>query len=183
MKCADQLSTPRLLLRRWRPEDREPFSVINSDPRVMEFLPGLLSREQSDEFADRIEAHFERNGYGLWAVEVIGGPAFIGYVGLLAVSFEAHFTPSVEIGWRLAADQWGHGYATEAASAVLDFAFECLGLDEIVSFTVPANLRSRAVMERIGMERDPEGDFDHPSLPPESPLRRHVLYRKRAPLG
>lgn len=145
----------------------------------MEYLPARLSREQSDALVDRIEAHFDRNGFGPWAVEVVGGPPFIGYVGLFAVSFEAHFAPGVEIGWRLAADQWGHGYATEAASAALEYGFGCLGLDEIVSFTVPANVRSRAVMERIGMVRDQAGDFDHPSLSADSPLKRHMLYRKR----
>lgn len=180
MECADELRTGRLLLRRWRPEDREVFSAINADPRVMEYLPARLTREESDALADRIEAHFAEKGFGLWAVEVVGGPRFIGGVGLLTVSFEAQFTPNVEIGWRLAADQWGNGYATEAATAALEYGFGCLGLDEVVSFTVPANIRSRAVMERIGMMRDPAGDFDHPSLPGDSPLRRHVLYRKRS---
>jgi ribosomal-protein-alanine N-acetyltransferase len=145
----------------------------------MEFLPALLSRQQSDALVDRIEAHFERNDFGPWAVEVIGGPPFIGYVGLYVISFEAHFAPGVEIGWRLAADQWGKGYATEGALAALEYAFGSLGLAEVVSFTVPGNARSRAVMERIGMVRDLAGDFDHPSVPEGSPLRRHVLYRKR----
>ncbi|PKQ16405.1 MAG: GNAT family N-acetyltransferase [Actinobacteria bacterium HGW-Actinobacteria-7] len=180
MERADEFRTERLLLRRWGPGDREAFSVMNSDPRVMEFLPALLSREQSDVLADRFEAHFDREGFGPWAVEVVGGPEFVGFVGLLTVSFEAHFTPAVEIGWRLASEQWGHGYATEAASAALVYGFDSLGLDEIVAFTVPANLRSQAVMERIGMVRDEAGDFDHPSLPEDSPLRWHVLYRRRS---
>lgn len=180
MERAEEFRTERLLLRRWRPEDRAFFSEMNSDPKVMEFLPALLSREQSDDLADRFETHFKREGFGPWVVEVAGGPEFIGFVGLFTVSFEAHFTPAVEIGWRLASDQWGHGYATEAASAALGYGFDSLGLDEIVAFTVPANLRSQAVMERIGMARDEAGDFDHPSLPEGSPLRRHVLYRKRS---
>lgn len=175
------IRTDRLLLRRWRPEDREPFSAINADPEVMQFMPAVLSRERSDALADRVEAHFAVEGFGPWAVEVVGDRDFIGYVGLLAVSFDAHFTPAVEIVWRLAAEQWGRGYATEAAAAALEHGFECLGLEEIVSFAVPANTRSRAVMERIGMVRDEMGDFDHPSLPAGSPLRRHVLYRKTRP--
>lgn len=180
MNCADDdLRTPRLILRRWKPADREPFAALNADPRVMEFLPGVLTRAHSDAMADRVEAHFEREGFGPWAVEVVGGPSFIGYVGLFVVPFDAHFTPAVEIGWRLAADQWGRGYTTEAATEALRFGAECLRLPEVVSFTVPANARSRAVMERIGMAHDPKGDFDHPSLPADSPLRRHVLYRKR----
>lgn len=180
MESADELRTARLVLRRWRPEDREVFSAINADPKVMEYLPARLSREQSDALADRVEAHFDEHGFGPWAVEVVGGPAFIGYVGLYVVSFEAHFAPNVEVGWRLAAEQWGRGYATEGAFAALEYGFGCLGRDEIVSFTVPANARSRAVMERIGMVWDRNGDFDHPSLPEGSPLRRHVLYRKRS---
>jgi len=180
VECADEFRTERLLLRRWRPEDREAFSAINADPVVMEYLPALLTREESDTLVDRIEAHFDRHGFGLWAVEVVGGPAFIGYVGLSVVSFEAPFAPNVEIGWRLAAERWGNGYATEAASAVLEYGFCCLGLAEMVSFTVPANVRSRAVMERIGMVRDQAGDFDHPSLPADSPLKRHVLFRTRS---
>lgn len=179
MDCADELRTERLLLRRWRFEDREPFSAINSDPMVMELLPSRFSREQSDSLAKRVEDHFAQHGFGPWAVAVIGGPDFIGYVGLSTVSFEVHFAPAVEIEWRLAAAQWGNGYATEAARAALDYASECLGLSEVVSFTVPQNVRSRAVMERIGMVRDVSGDFEHPSLPEGSVLRQHVLYRKQ----
>lgn len=177
MGCADEMRTGRLLLRRWKPEDREPFAAINADPRVMEFLPELLSREQSDALADRFEAHFALEGFGPWVVEVIGGSTFIGFVGLFVVSFDAHFTPAVEVGWRLESDQWGNGYATEAACAALDYGLRCVGLKEIVAFTVPANVRSMAVMERIGMVHDEEDDFDHPTLPMDSPLCRHVLYR------
>jgi ribosomal-protein-alanine N-acetyltransferase len=153
---------------------------MNDDPEVMALLPNRLSSDQSDEMVRRMEGHFERYGFGPWAVEVVDGPAFVGYVGLFNVSFQAHFTPAVEIGWRLASQQWGHGYASEAAAAALRHGFECVGLDEIVSFTTPQNVLSRAVMERIGMARDKTGDFDHPSLPEGHPLRRHVLYRIRA---
>jgi RimJ/RimL family protein N-acetyltransferase len=172
-----ELRTERLLLRRWRDEDREPFAALNADPRVMEHFPGLMTREASDAFVDRITAGLEANGFGLWAVEVPSDAPFIGFVGLSVPSFEAHFTPAVEVGWRLAAESWGHGYATEAARASLAHGFGTVGLDEIVSFTVPANRRSRAVMERIGMRHDEPGDFEHPNLPESSPLRRHVLYR------
>lgn len=143
----------------------------------MERLPKLLRRDESHEMAARIERHFDERGFGLFAVEVVGGAPFIGFVGLSVPSFEAHFTPSVEVGWRLAHEAWGFGYATEAAKEVLRFGFEELGLSEIVSFTVPENLRSRRVMERLGMTRDPRDDFDHPRLPEGHRLRRHVLYR------
>lgn len=174
------IRTERLLLRRWRPEDRQSFAALNADPRVMRYLPGLLSREESDALTARIEAHFDEHGFGLWAVEVTGVAPFAGFVGLSVPRFEAPFMPAVEIGWRLAAGHWQRGYATEAARAALRFGFDEIGLEEIVSFTVPANRPSRGVMERIGMARDPAGDFDHPSLPPGHPLRRHVLYRIRA---
>jgi ribosomal-protein-alanine N-acetyltransferase len=128
---------------------------------------------------DRIEARFDQDGFGLWAVEVVGGASFIGFVGLNPVPFVAHFTPAVEIGWRLARPHWGHGYVTEAGRAVLEYAFAELGLDEVVSFTTPANQRSQAVMRRLGMSHDPRDDFDHPNLPEGHRLRRHVLYRIR----
>lgn len=171
------ISTPRLLLRPWRQEDLAPFAALNADPRVLEFLPKALSRAESDGTALRNADHFAKHGFGKWAVEVVGAAPFIGYVGLTAADFEAHFTPCVEIGWRLAFEHWGRGYATEAARAVFDFAFGPLAIDEIVSFTVPNNLRSRRVMERLGMTHDPTEDFDHPLLSPGHRLRRHVLYR------
>src|SRR3954453_22258624 len=139
MSTAPRLSTARLLLRPWRDEDLAPFAAMNSDPRVMEFFPKPLDRAESEAMAERIRGHFARHGFGLWAVEVPGVSAFIGFVGLSVPTFEAHFTPCVEIGWRLAAEHWGRGYATEAAGAVLEFGFRRLGLAEIVSFTVPAN--------------------------------------------
>lgn len=169
--------TPRLLLRRWKRSDREPFARMGTDREVMEFMPKLLDRAESDAVVDRIEAHFAANGFGLWAVEVQGGAPFIGFVGLLIPSFEAHFTPAVEIGWRLARSAWGHGYASEAAREACRIAFSELGLPALVSMTVPSNLRSRRVMEGLGMTRDPADDFDHPRIPEGNPLRRHVLYR------
>jgi RimJ/RimL family protein N-acetyltransferase len=177
MQIPLELRTSRLLLRRWRPEDREPFVALNSDPQVMEHFPGLYAPEESDRMIARIEAHFHERGYGLWAVEIIGVAPFAGFIGLNVPRFVAHFTPCVEVGWRLAAEHWGQGYATEGAQAALAFGFHHLGLEEIVSFTVPENQRSRRVMEKIGMVHDTAGDFEHPLLPEGHPLRRHVLYR------
>jgi RimJ/RimL family protein N-acetyltransferase len=177
MSRSRELRTDRLVLRRWLPSDREPFAALNADPRVMEYLPGVLSRAESDAFVERIEQHFAGLGFGLWAVEIPGTAALAGFVGLAVPQFSAHFTPCVEVGWRLAAEHWGHGYAAEAARAALAFGFSEAGLREIVSFTVPENLRSRRVMDRIGMSHDPADDFDHPTLPEH--LRRHVLYRIR----
>ena len=174
-----ELHTGRLLLRPWRPEDRAPFAAMNADPRVAKFLSGALTTEQSDALCSRIEAHFGQHGFGPWAVEVRSSGAFAGYTGLSVPRFEAHFTPCVEIGWRLAAEHWGNGYATEAARAALAFGFEVLGLDEVVSFTAAQNLRSRRVMEKLGMTRTPVDDFDHPSLAEAHSLRPHVLYRLR----
>jgi ribosomal-protein-alanine N-acetyltransferase len=150
---------------------------MNADPRVMEFFPKVLDRTESDAMTTRVRTHFERRGFGLWAIEVVGVVDFIGFTGLCVTGFEAHFTPCVEIGWRLAYDHWGRGYASEAARAALKFAFQHLRLDEIVSFTVPANIRSWRVMERLGMTHSPADDFDHPNLREGDPLRRHVLYR------
>jgi RimJ/RimL family protein N-acetyltransferase len=174
---SDEIRTARLLLRRWRGEDRAPFAEMNADARVMEHFPALLSRAESDAVIDRIEAHFDAHAFGLWAVEVTGEAPFIGFVGLTYVPFEAHFTPSVEIGWRLAAAHWGRGYAREAARAALAFGFERAHLDQIVSMTAVGNWRSRRVMEAVGLRRDTEGDFDHPRIPEGHRLRRHVLYR------
>jgi RimJ/RimL family protein N-acetyltransferase len=177
MNLPQELRTDRLLLRRWLPSDRPLFAQMNSDPRVMEFLPGPLSRQESDALADRIEDRFRQHGFGQWAVEVPGETPFAGFLGLSIPRFEAHFTPCIEIGWRLAAAYWNRGYATEGARAALDFGFRWLQAEEIVSFTVPLNVRSRRVMEKLGMTRSPSDDFDHPGLPEGHPLRRHVLYR------
>jgi len=173
------LQTDRLLLRPWRETDREPFAALNADPAVMEHFAKPLDQSESDAFIDRIQAHFVREGFGFWAVELPGVAPLIGLVGLARPTFSAHFTPCVEIGWRLARAHWGRGFATEAAQAAVRFGFEQLGLDEIVAFTVPGNTRSRAVMERIGMTCSPDDDFDHPMLPEGHRLRRHVLYRIR----
>ena len=173
------LATDRLLLREWRESDFAAFHYLNSDPEVMEFFPKQLTRAESDDLARRIQREMEENRFGLWAVEVVGGAPFVGFVGLSIPNFEAPFMPCVEIGWRLAREHWGNGYANEAALASMACAFGPLGMDEIVAFTVPANVKSRRVMERIGMVRDPREDFDHPKLPEGHPLRRHVLYRRR----
>jgi len=175
------LTTERLILRQWQESDRDAFARLNADPAVREFFPRVQTREESDADAGRIRKAIEERGWGFWAVEVRGGASFIGFVGLSKPRFEAHFTsprtPCVEIGWRLAKEHWGNGYVSEAATECLRFGFEKLTLQEIVAFTVPLNVRSRAVMERIGMSRDPADDFDHPNLEPGHPLRRHVLYR------
>lgn len=177
-----ELRTGRLLLRRFREQDRAPFAALNADPRVMEHFVAPLDRAASDAFIDRIEQRRDERGYSLWAVEVTA-PAdplagrFIGFVGLWDAAFDAPFTPAVEVGWRLAADAWGHGYATEAATAAVADGFARVGLPEIVSFTAVVNHPSRAVMERIGMVRDPDGDFAHPNVPEGHPIRPHVLYR------
>ncbi|MFG1205896.1 GNAT family N-acetyltransferase [Xanthobacter flavus] len=176
---APTLATARLNLRSWRPSDRDGLWQMQSDPRTMEFLMPVPDRTASDAVADRAEAHFARHGFGLWVVEAPGVADFAGYCGLVHVPYTEHFTPAVEIGWRFDPAYWGRGYATEAARAALTFGFETLGLDEIVAITVPANLRSRAVMERLGMVREEGGDFDLPSTPPGHPLRRQVLYRLR----
>ena len=172
-----EMETPRLLLRRWRETDREPFARMGLDPAVMKFFPSLLSVEQSHELFDRIQAHEEQYGFGLWAAELRETREFIGFVGLAVPPFDAAFTPCIEIGWRLAAAHWGKGLATEGARAAVGFAREDLHLEEIVSFTVPDNRASRRVMEKLGMTRDPAEDFDHPRLPPGHPKQRHVLYR------
>ena len=172
-----ELTTSRLKLRRWRDEDLEPFAALNADPEVMRHFPGTLTRRDSDDFVAAIERGFASEGLGLWAVEVVESGEFAGYVGLWRPRFEAHFTPAVEIGWRLARAHWGYGIATEAGRECLRDAFERLRLDEIVSFTVPQNDRSRRVMERLGLTHDESDDFDHPRFPDDERLRRHVLYR------
>jgi ribosomal-protein-alanine N-acetyltransferase len=171
------LRTDRLVMRRWRDGDREPFAALNADPVVMEHFPALLTREQSDTMVDVIEQGFDRHQFGLWALEVADTGEFIGFTGLSVVRFDAPFAPAVEVGWRLAQPYWGHGYASEAARRAIANGFDDFGLAEIVSFTYVNNVRSRAVMERIGMTRDPADDFDHPRLPADSRLRPHVLYR------
>ncbi len=150
---------------------------MNADPAVMEQFPSVLDRRQSDALVDRIEAQFDEHGFGAWAVERRQDGSFLGFTGLTVQSFPAHFTPAVEVGWRLAASAWGNGYATEAAVAAVEFGFTALGLEEIVSFTSRGHARSRRVMERLGMHHDPADDFEHPGLPEGHRLRPHVLYR------
>jgi RimJ/RimL family protein N-acetyltransferase len=183
MAGVSDIQTDRLLLRGWRESDREPFARINRDPVVMEFFPGPLSAHESSALFDRIDLHFEQHGFGLWAAELRETGAFIGFIGLAVPRFVAAFTPCVEIGWRLDAACWGKGLATEGAGAVARHAFNVLHLDELVSFTVPANVRSRRVMEKVGMTHDPREDFDHPMMPVGHPLRRHVLYRLKRGAG
>ena len=172
------IRTERLLMRRWRDQDREPFAALNADPAVMEHMQGPMSRERSDAFVDRIESSWEQRGWGQFAIELPGVAPFIGYVGLWPADFVSG-EPMVEVGWRLAREHWGNGYVTEAAREALRFGFEDVGLEEIVSFTVPQNERSWRVMERIGLRRDPAGDFDHPNVDAEAypQLVRHVFYR------
>ncbi|HMJ79773.1 MAG TPA: GNAT family N-acetyltransferase [Candidatus Dormibacteraeota bacterium] len=171
------LITERLLLRRWRAEDREPFALLNADPEVMRYFVRPLDREESDAFIDRTEASFDELGYGVWAVERRSDGRLLGFTGLWRHTFEAPFTPAVEIGWRFATEAWGQGYATEAARAALRFGFEIVGLDTILSWTSVLNTPSIRVMERLGMTHDPDEDFDHPRVPVGHLLRRHVLYR------
>ncbi|MEN8158920.1 MAG: GNAT family N-acetyltransferase [Myxococcota bacterium] len=168
-------------MRAWREEDLEPFAALNADAAVMEFMPKRLTRDESEAMVERIDAHFAERGFGLWALEVPGVAPFVGCTGLQAPRFEAHFTPCVEVGWRIAREHWGRGYAPEAAREALRYGFEVAGLEKIVSFTSVGNTRSRRVMEKIGMRRDPADDFDHPGLPEGHPLRRHVLYLNRRP--
>lgn len=177
-----EFCTPRLQLRHWRDEDREPFAAMGADAEVMEHFPAALTRAESDAFVDRAGAQLEERGWGLWAVEELATGRFLGFTGLNVPGFEASFLPATEIGWRFRRDAWGRGLATEAARGALTVAFDDLELDELVSFTATTNTRSAAVMTRIGMTRDPAEDFDHPNVEEGSPLRRHVLYRLRRPV-
>lgn len=176
----DRLITVRLLLRRWRVADLEPFAAINCDGDVMQYFPSILNRAQSAAMIERIEKSFSEDALGLWAVEEAESGDFIGFVGLSKPKFEAHFTPCVEVGWRLAKQYWGKGYALEAAQAAMQDGFERLGLVEIVSFTSKLNARSIKVMERLKMARNEQDDFMHPVLAPDHPLCLHVLYRLQA---
>jgi len=171
-----EFETKRLCLRQWRPEDREPFAELNADPRVMEYFPALLDRAASDAMAERCQSLIAARGWGLWAVEKRNTSEFMGFVGLHVPIFEFPFSPCVEIGWRLAFQYWGKGFATEAAQASLRVGFELLGLLEIESFTAVRNFKSRAVMERLGMHETSQ-TFEHPHIPPGSFLRQHCLYR------
>ncbi|MDT0497619.1 GNAT family N-acetyltransferase [Algiphilus sp. W345] len=170
-----EFETERLLLRQWLPADREPFAALNSDSKVMEYFPTLLTRAESDAMADRCQSLIEERGWGFWAAECKASQEFIGFVGLHTPSAELPFSPCVEVGWRLAFQHWGKGFATEAASEALRVGFQVLQLEEIVSFTTLGNHRSRAVMERLGMRQ--AGTFEHPHVPENTGLRQHFLYR------
>ena len=172
------IETNRLVLRRWQSSDAAPFASLNADPRVMEFFPATLSRAESEAMISKIEERISQHGFGLWAAELKETKDFIVFIGLHVPGDALPFSACVDLGWRLAFDHWGRGYAQEGARAVLAFGFEMTRLEEIVSFTTVGNFRSRHVMERIGMTRDANGDFDHPRLSKNHPLIKHVLYRK-----
>lgn len=176
------ITTERLILRRWKPSDLVPFATMNEDTRVMEFYPKTLNLAETEAMIATIEQRIERDGFGLWAAELKHTTQLIGFIGLNVPGYSFPFSPCVEIGWRLAFDHWGNGYAQEGARAAMAFGFDTFGLKEIVSFTTVGNLRSRHVMERIGMTYDPKDDFEHPNLPEHHPLRKHVLYRKVRPV-
>lgn len=173
-----EIRTERLLLRQFQNDDQIHLAKMNRDPTTMEFIGTPLNDEQSAAMFDRITLNWIKNGFGLFALEVPGEAEFIGFTGLSIPTFQTHFTPCVEIGWRLASEFWDHGYATEAAKAVKLFAFGTIGLNEIVSYTAAKNLRSQHVMDKIGLTRDVKDDFEHPKLSKSNPLCRHVLYRK-----
>lgn len=177
MVAGPELRTDRLLLRPWRESDCEPFAQLNADPEVMRYLQGPRSRERSDASIASMERQFAEQGWGLWALEVIATGEFIGFTGLARSDFDAHFTPAVEVGWRLARQAWGHGYATEAGAAAVRFGLGPGGIPDIMSWTAAINSPSRAVMARLGFRHDPAADFEHPRVPPGDPIRPHVLYR------
>ena len=174
------LHTKRLLLRRWRDDDRDALARICADPEVMRYRLAPLTRQESDNLVDEIEASFDENGFGLWAVERLDDDRLLGYIGFGTSDFGAPFCPAIDVGWTLARDAWGHGYATEGAVAAMDFAFEDLHLDEVVAHTTQLNERSQAVMRRLGMTHDPGDDFDAPWYKIGHPRRRFVLYRMDA---
>jgi RimJ/RimL family protein N-acetyltransferase len=176
---APTIETPRLILRPWRDDDVEPWAEMSADERVMEFFSAPYTHEQAVAVAARLRQALERDGYGFWVLECKGGPSFAGVIEVKQVAFEAHFTPALEVGWRLRYDLWNRGYATEGARAALDFAFTELESREIVALTAALNRRSRRVMERLGMSYDPRDDFENPHIEPGHPLRPHVLYRLR----
>lgn len=174
------LKTERLLLRPWKESDLEPFAAMNADIRVMEYFPSVLTRLESDQLVGRAMQKIERNGWGLWAAALLETDEFIGFIGLniiTASDLQVPFSPAVEIGWRIAYQYWGKGYAPEGALAALECGFKTAELKEIVAFTAFHNQRSRSVMKKIGMSHNPSDDFDHPKVPEGHHLRRHVLYR------
>lgn len=176
-----ELATDRLLMRQWREDDKSPFAELNADPVAMQHFPSPLSRAESDAFVDRMHARLADNGWGLWALKLRATGEFIGFTGLAPCPEDLPFAPATEVGWRLRRQHWGNGYATEAARAACEFAFQTLQLDELVSMTSVTNVASQRVMQRLGMTRDPADDFDHPRIPEGHPTRPHVLYRLRRP--
>ena len=175
------LETERLIFRDWKEEDREPFARMNADPMVMEYLPRSLDPKASNKLVDRFQAHLDKNGYGLFALEEKESGEFVGFTGLNNVDFEAPFTPAVELAWRLDYGFWGHGFGSEAGTAVLDYAFDKVKLKEVVSFTVHDNERTIHLMKKIGLTKVEGGDFDYPALRKGHPLGRFVLFHKKKP--
>lgn len=175
------IETQRLILRQWREEDKTPNYAMNSDPEVMKFFPTVLTKKESDHFVEKMTQNINDSGWGYWAVEEKKSAQFVGALGLWQPQFSTHFTPCTEIGWRIHRTFWKLGYATEGATAVLNFAFKKLELSEVVSFTSQQNLASIAVMKRIGMTRVPGSDFEHPNLEKDHPLSWHVLYHSKNP--
>lgn len=173
------IKTERLLLRRWKDSDLPSLVALNQDPKVMEFIGPILDEAESRAMIRRADKSWAENGYGRFAVEVLNTLEPIGFIGLAQCKFESHFTPAVEIGWRLAHDHWNLGYATEAGKAVIEWAFKNCDLQELVAFTAASNQRSCRVMEKIGMKRDTADDFLHPNMEADNPLRENVLYRRR----
>lgn len=171
------IETDRLILRTWLDNDLQPMLAINQDPKVMEYFPSLQDLEMTKNFIDKVNAHFEKHSYSLYATVRKDTGEFIGFIGLLIADFDAHFTPATEIGWRLSSKHWGQGFATEGAKAVLDYAFRELKIPEIVSFTAEGNAKSVKVMQKIGLRHNENDDFDHQKLDDTNPLKRHVLYR------
>jgi RimJ/RimL family protein N-acetyltransferase len=171
------VETPRLILRTWKAEDEAVLARISADPVVMEHFLATQTAAETRQFLDKINQHYQKYGYTLYAVELKATGEVIGFTGLLKVGFEAHFTPAVEIGWRLAKEHWGNGYAPEAAKAVLKMAFEKFNLEKVVSFTAATNKNSQRVMQKIGLQYDSKDDFKHPKLPADHPLCEHVLYQ------
>ena len=172
-----EVRTRRTLLRAWKDTDLPPWCAMNADAQVRRHFPSVHIEAEALAEADRIRQAIAQRGWGFWALEIPGAMPFAGTVGLIVPAYEAHFVPAVEIGWRLGRNAWGRGYATEAAAAAAQFAFDVLEQDEIVAITVPGNTPSRQVMERLGMRHDAAGDFDHPRVPAGHPMQRHVLYR------
>lgn len=172
-----EITTPRLVMRQWREEDLAPFAAMNADPKVMEFFPATLTREQSDGMAQRCRALIAERGWGIWALETRDDGKFIGFLGLHTPGYNLPFTPCVEMGWRLCTDAWGKGLASEAARAAFDVGFNRLNLNEIVAFTALPNIRSQALMQRMGMTLSPDENFDHPAVEAGSWLQKHCLYR------